>query len=399
MGGLGTQAIAADGANANLLVQRSATLLKLERCALNAAKPSRPPTELAVWRGWSHLTPAHALDSPLADALVWSAGVCQGRGPPEAASSVATPVRFTRCSPPTPQRRSELPSLRSLTTSLDARRPTEAYADAVKALTMEPGHPKALLRKGMAAFALEEFATARTAFAAGAAAEPSTAAFQTWLRKCEVRASAPREDACVKATPDTSSEGRRCVHLNWRFHTAVSVWAALSRLSLPAGRAVCFGFATSYRNATLHSLRLSLTLSSHTGGAHQVELDDEASDESDDAIPSIATPAAPPAAPVTAAPPAAPPPRFRHEWYQTQDKVTVSVFARGTPAADVQVLPPSMPRAHHAVSGEATETPQRSPPTCTLWSPKRRRGEGRAAAQTPCSSCHTPLHDANEPCG
>jgi hypothetical protein len=253
MGGLGTQAIATDGANANLLVQRSATLLKLERCALNAAKPSRPPTELAVWRGWSHLTPAHALDSPLADALVWSAGVCQGRGPPEAASSVATPVRFTRCSPPTPQRRSELPSLRSLTTSLDARRPTEAYADAVKALTMEPGHPKALLRKGMAAFALEEFATARTAFAAGAEAEPSTAAFQTWLRKCEVRASAPREDACVKATPDTSSEGRRCVHLNWRFHTAVSVWAALSRLSLPAGRAVCFGLqpATATQRSTL----------------------------------------------------------------------------------------------------------------------------------------------------
>ena len=73
------------------------------------------------------------------------------------------------------------------------RRPQEAYADAVKALAMEPGHPKALLRKGMAAFALEEFVTAETAFEAGQAAEPATAAFGTWLRKCQVR------DVCVRA--------------------------------------------------------------------------------------------------------------------------------------------------------------------------------------------------------
>ena len=82
---------------------------------------------------------------------------------------------------------------------------------------------------------------------------------------------------------------------------------------------------------------------------HQVELEDEEADESDEDIPSIATPAAAaaaaaaapaPAAPAAPAAPTPPPPRYRHEWYQTQDKVTVSVFARGVPAGDVQVPPP-----------------------------------------------------------
>jgi hypothetical protein len=87
---------------------------------------------------------------------------------------------------------------------------------------------------------------------------------------------------------------------------------------------------------------------------HQVELEDEEANESDEDIPSIATPAAAAAAaaaaataavaaaPAAPAAPTPPPPRYRHEWYQTQDKVTVSVFARGVPASDVQV-PPAAP--------------------------------------------------------
>mmetsp|Transcript_9204 Transcript_9204/g.30356 ORF Transcript_9204/g.30356 Transcript_9204/m.30356 type:complete len:390 (-) Transcript_9204:1183-2352(-) len=62
---------------------------------------------------------------------------------------------------------------------------TAAIQDATAALEIDPRHRKALLRKGIAAFALEEFETALAAFKASYALDNSSAN-RTWIRKCEV---------------------------------------------------------------------------------------------------------------------------------------------------------------------------------------------------------------------
>mmetsp|Transcript_21606 Transcript_21606/g.26023 ORF Transcript_21606/g.26023 Transcript_21606/m.26023 type:complete len:355 (+) Transcript_21606:188-1252(+) len=62
------------------------------------------------------------------------------------------------------------------------------------------------------------------------------------------------------------------------------------------------------------------------------ELEDEDEDEDED---EVEAPAAPPPVPTPAPAPAAPPPKYRHEWYQTADKVNISIMAKKIPEETV----------------------------------------------------------------
>jgi suppressor of G2 allele of SKP1 len=61
---------------------------------------------------------------------------------------------------------------------------TSAISDCNKAIVLDPMNAKAFLRKGVACFQMEEFATAKTAFEKGRELDPDTAQFKTWIRKC-----------------------------------------------------------------------------------------------------------------------------------------------------------------------------------------------------------------------
>jgi suppressor of G2 allele of SKP1 len=61
---------------------------------------------------------------------------------------------------------------------------TSAIGDANKAIAIDDGNSKAYLRKGVACFHMEEYATAKNAFEKGKEIDPDTAQFKTWIRKC-----------------------------------------------------------------------------------------------------------------------------------------------------------------------------------------------------------------------
>lgn len=72
----------------------------------------------------------------------------------------------------------------------------EALSDAQHAIARLPTFYKAYLRKGIAAFALEEFESAKSAFADGQklAPEAQQAQFKTWVRKCDAELAAEDDD-------------------------------------------------------------------------------------------------------------------------------------------------------------------------------------------------------------
>jgi len=61
---------------------------------------------------------------------------------------------------------------------------TEAMADAKKAIELDPTNSRAYFRKGLAAFSLDEFETAKQAFLKAQELAPS-AQNKTWIRKCD----------------------------------------------------------------------------------------------------------------------------------------------------------------------------------------------------------------------
>lgn len=152
---------------------------------------------------------------------------------------------------------------------------TDAVADANAALAIDPQNPRALLRKGTACFALDEFEAAREAFQAGLAVEPANSTFKTWLRKCEAELA--------------GEEGREA--------EASSGEAAAPAPAQPAT----------------------------TAPAPAQEAPKEA--------------AAPAPAPTQAAEAAAPPkePRVRHTWYQNESFVYVTFYQRDLKQTDVKV--------------------------------------------------------------
>ena len=76
-------------------------------------------------------------------------------------------------------------------TLLKLSRPTEALADAEKAVTLAPKNPKAHLRRGMALFELGRKPEARACFVAGREHDPMSRQLLQWLGKCEASEASP----------------------------------------------------------------------------------------------------------------------------------------------------------------------------------------------------------------
>ena len=76
-------------------------------------------------------------------------------------------------------------------TLLKLSRPTEALADAEKAVALAPKNPKAHLRKGMALFELGRKPEARACFVAGREHDPMSRQLLQWLGKCEASGASP----------------------------------------------------------------------------------------------------------------------------------------------------------------------------------------------------------------
>eukprot|EP01121_Diplochlamys_sp_Union-15-3_P021896 TRINITY_DN9115_c0_g1_i1.p1 TRINITY_DN9115_c0_g1~~TRINITY_DN9115_c0_g1_i1.p1 ORF type:complete len:392 (+),score=86.54 TRINITY_DN9115_c0_g1_i1:85-1260(+) len=164
---------------------------------------------------------------------------------------------------------------------------TDAVDDANKAIKLEPTNATAYLRKGMSAFALDEFESAKAAFVKGKSIDPGNTIFNTWIRKCN--AEMEEDDEILVDTTSTPQ---------------------VNKTTEP----------TQERKI----------------------LDDmPALEPDDDNVPpksKIPTPVVKTEAPVSTTPPtpqqqapsaAKPKPPFRHEWYQNETHVMVSVFIKG----------------------------------------------------------------------
>jgi suppressor of G2 allele of SKP1 len=86
---------------------------------------------------------------------------------------------------------------------------TAAIADANKAVGFDPANPKAYLRKGVAAFHMEEYVTAKAAFEKGQALDSSNGQFKTWIRKCnaEIEEEMVGEDVAAQTPPPAAAAG------------------------------------------------------------------------------------------------------------------------------------------------------------------------------------------------
>lgn len=77
--------------------------------------------------------------------------------------------------------------------------PLDALDDANKAIALDAGNSKAYLRRGMACFDLEEYQTARAAFATGQGLDPKSKQFPSWIEKCDAKII--EEGGTLPATP------------------------------------------------------------------------------------------------------------------------------------------------------------------------------------------------------
>eukprot|EP00698_Gefionella_okellyi_P026349 TRINITY_DN9_c0_g1_i1.p2 TRINITY_DN9_c0_g1~~TRINITY_DN9_c0_g1_i1.p2 ORF type:complete len:332 (-),score=105.41 TRINITY_DN9_c0_g1_i1:1464-2459(-) len=157
----------------------------------------------------------------------------------------------------------------------------EEFDDAVTALAAandeiqaNPTNANAYLKKGMAAFELEEYETAKSAFEQGQQLAPTNGRFKTWLRKCEA------EMKSSDPAPQLSAAA-----------------PAVSTTPAPAAAAPTTTAATTAATTT------------------------------------TTTTPAPAAAPVSL--PARP--TIRYEWYQTVRTVAVTIFAKGVKKEEVKL--------------------------------------------------------------
>jgi len=84
---------------------------------------------------------------------------------------------------------------------------TNAISDANKAIGLDSNNSKAYLRKGVACFHMEEYATAKAAFEKGKTIDPETTQFKTWIRKCN--AELEEEMSVEEARPQPAAEQKQ----------------------------------------------------------------------------------------------------------------------------------------------------------------------------------------------
>mmetsp|Transcript_5272 Transcript_5272/g.11551 ORF Transcript_5272/g.11551 Transcript_5272/m.11551 type:complete len:392 (+) Transcript_5272:110-1285(+) len=160
----------------------------------------------------------------------------------------------------------------------------EAAEDASKALELSGGSSKAYFRKGVACFHLEEYETAKEAFEAGQQLDPSNAQYKTWLRKCQAELQDEQDTVRMSDKDAGASSG-----------TAQAPQHAKPASSSSPSAAP----ATQTAAAPAASEQPAPSVASTTSAA----------------------PLAPSAAPAFEG-------KYRHQWYQLQNKVTVDVYAK-----------------------------------------------------------------------
>jgi len=172
-------------------------------------------------------------------------------------------------------------------------------ADASRAVELDPQLAKAYLRKGVACFRLEEYETAKAAFLTGMALGDAQEPYKTWIRKCDAELEEEDGDFALPL-PSTAAPGKA------------------EAAGMPAEAA---------RPAPASAPPPPAAVAS--------------------ALPPVAAPAAPPVASSSAAAPplapSAPTPepeperKYRHQWYQTANAVSLSIMAKGVKRERAQV--------------------------------------------------------------
>ncbi|MEW5312716.1 MAG: hypothetical protein WDW38_004329 [Sanguina aurantia] len=163
----------------------------------------------------------------------------------------------------------------------------EASEDASKAIDLEPGFSKAYLRKGVALFNLEEYESAKEVFEAGQK-QADDAAFKTWIRKCNAEL-----EAAAAPTPPSAAPASAATHANGS------------------------------TSSPIHS--------------HPVA-EEAVSAPQQPTITSVPAPTEEPESKALA--PSAPPAldaKYRHQFYQLQNKATVDIYAKALPRDRVRV--------------------------------------------------------------
>ncbi|KAL2607430.1 hypothetical protein R1flu_026003 [Riccia fluitans] len=169
----------------------------------------------------------------------------------------------------------------------------DAVADAKEAIKLNPSLSKAHFRKGEACYHLEEYPTAKAAFEAGLKVDPKNSKIQTWITKCDDKL---REEAAAD------------------YQAAVSP----SETSSPM-ETVREASAGDDVGATLME-----TVQSEHSSSGEVDLTPQ---------------------PVQ--------PKYRHEYYQTADKVVVTIFAKNVQKEQLTVeIGPQILQVKIAIPGE-----------------------------------------------
>jgi suppressor of G2 allele of SKP1 len=152
---------------------------------------------------------------------------------------------------------------------------TDAVADANSAIELNSKLSKAYLRKGVACFHLEEYETAKASFESGAALDPKTASFKSWISKCEAKL---REENGEEAVAPKSAP------------------AAVDNMETVA-----------------------------PAGSSEAPSSSEPQSQKEEPASSAPAPAAPA------------PPNYRHTWYQSQTHTCIEIFAKGVKKDDLEV--------------------------------------------------------------
>ncbi|KXZ47405.1 hypothetical protein GPECTOR_35g843 [Gonium pectorale] len=181
----------------------------------------------------------------------------------------------------------------------------DANADATKALELSPGLAKAYLRKGVALFNMEEYEGAKEAFEAGCQLAPDNT-FKQWIRKCDAEledeaASQPKASAPSPAGPAPMASTSQ---LQGTTAGAAGATEASSAAAAPAAAPPA---------ASPSGSAPALATGAGPASAPVAEL------------PAAAGTSAAPLAPSAPAECSA---KYRHQYYQLANKVTVDVYAK-----------------------------------------------------------------------
>jgi len=165
---------------------------------------------------------------------------------------------------------------------------TDAVADANIAIKLAPSNPQAYMKKGTAAFAMDEYESAKAAFEKGHSLDPNNAQFKTWIRKCEA---------------EIESEGGA---------------APAAETKKPKADSTAPNGSASHAPAPAAPAPAAVTPAATS-----------ATPVSTPVIPTAASAATTPAAPAK--------PKVRHEWFQSPTFVEIGVFAKNVTKEKLQL--------------------------------------------------------------